>query len=136
MSRLTREDVCQLARCNGGEVLLVGFVSGTHGERGDGCVDFHPRRDDGCVCLKPRGESNGDGRGCGRLNFHPRIVISEDDFEFFTQNKQLCDENEEIDAPNFKTLMVMQLEEYTQRKMAHVGETTQDSADHLSLIHI
>jgi len=56
--------------------------------------------------------------GLRKLNFKPRIRLSEDDFDVLTISRTLCTASGEVDAISFERIMRHQLAVYVQRQVA------------------
>ena len=67
--------------------------------------------------------------GLRKMNFDPPIILTQDEFDMMTENKTLCDDEEEIDAEAFETIMRLEMIKFCNRQLSVSvpGEWTNDS---------
>ena len=67
--------------------------------------------------------------GLRKMNFDPPIILTQDEFDTMTENKSLCDDEEEVDVEAFETIMRLEMIKFCNRQLSVSvpGECTNDS---------
>lgn len=68
-----------------------------------------------------------------KLNTHPRIVLTKEDFEAITESGALCNEDGLLGQVEFYVMMRSQFKQYMYRQIAHEGEI---AAHHSSVSYL